>query len=375
MRININIPFPPTNDSLIYKGDMDTTAYKGFLYTHGMHRMDYSGNIIYYDFEPERILFDGGYVTFVNNRPAYHFYLADHQGNVRMVASAGGAVEETNHYYPFGALFGESAGGGRQHYKYNGKELDRLLALDWYDYGARWYDPVLARWHAIDPLCEKYYDISPYVYCNNNAVNAVDPDGRKIFIIGDRQKRISVLTQLQKLTNDKLGVRRNDGSVIIMSRGTRNMNKKLSSGTNLISDLISHERDMDIIPNEEDNIEHDIYRMDAFNGKGTDVLVYYILKYNPLLLTRNPQTGKIREEAAPSHIVLGHELIHGHRSMNGVAVNNDEKTNYKYKTENGDIVQTASPTEELEAVGIEGNYIYTENKLREEQDLNKRIKY
>lgn len=49
--------------------------------------------------------------------------------------------------------------------------------------------------------------------------------------------------------------------------------------------------------------------------------------------------------------------------------------NYKYKTEDGYIVQTASPTEELEAVGIEGDYIYTENKQREEQDLNKRIKY
>ena len=183
MRININIPFPPTNDSLIYKGDMDTTAYKGFLYTHGMHRMDYSGNIIYYDFEPERILFDGGYVTFVNNRPAYHFYLTDHQGNVRMVVSADGAVEETNHYYPFGALFGESAGGSKQRYKYNGKELERLLALDWCDYGARWYDPVLARWHAVDPLANEAPGTSPYVYCNNNAVNAVDPDGRMIVLV------------------------------------------------------------------------------------------------------------------------------------------------------------------------------------------------
>ena len=94
-----------------------------------------------------------------------------------MVASAGGAVEETNHYYPFGALFGESAGGGRQHYKYNGKELDRLLALDWYDYGARWYDPVLARWHTIDPLANEAPGISPYVYCNNNAINKIDPNG------------------------------------------------------------------------------------------------------------------------------------------------------------------------------------------------------
>ena len=97
---------------------------------------------------------------------------------MRIVASAGGAVEETSHYYPFGALFGESAGDGRQHYKYNGKELDRLLALDWYDYGARWYDPVLARWHAIDPLANESPDVSQYAYCGGDPVNRVDPDGK-----------------------------------------------------------------------------------------------------------------------------------------------------------------------------------------------------
>lgn len=31
---------------------------------------------------------------------------------------------------------------------------------------------------SIDPLCEKYYSISPYAYCFNNPVKFVDPDGR-----------------------------------------------------------------------------------------------------------------------------------------------------------------------------------------------------
>ena len=30
----------------------------------------------------------------------------------------------------------------------------------------------------MDPLCEKYYNVSPYAYCANNPVNAVDLDGR-----------------------------------------------------------------------------------------------------------------------------------------------------------------------------------------------------
>ena len=31
----------------------------------------------------------------------------------------------------------------------------------------------------LGPLSEKYYDVSPYVYCNDNPVNLVDPDGRE----------------------------------------------------------------------------------------------------------------------------------------------------------------------------------------------------
>ena len=34
-------------------------------------------------------------------------------------------------------------------------------------------------WHTVDPLAKKYYWISPYVYCTNNPVNAVDPDGKE----------------------------------------------------------------------------------------------------------------------------------------------------------------------------------------------------
>ena len=52
--------------------------------------------------------------------------------------------------------------------------------LDTYDYGARQYDPILGRWDRMDPLCEKYYDVSPYAYCGDNPVNAIDADGRKV---------------------------------------------------------------------------------------------------------------------------------------------------------------------------------------------------
>ena len=63
--------------------------------------------------------------------------------------------------------------------KYNGKEFDRTHGLDWYDYCARQYDPASGRFTSMDPLCEKYYNISPYSYCAGNPIRYVDPDGRE----------------------------------------------------------------------------------------------------------------------------------------------------------------------------------------------------
>ena len=145
--------------------------------------LTYCGNFIYHNSTLERVLFDGGYVTMDSGQPHYHFYIRDHLGNNRLVLSAAGQVEQVNDYYPFGALTYECTNGNKQPYKFNGKELQRSAGIDWYDYGARHYDPVLCRFTTMDPLCEKYYDTSPYAYCLNNPVNAVDPDGKSTWVI------------------------------------------------------------------------------------------------------------------------------------------------------------------------------------------------
>ena len=144
----------------------------------------------YYTYDENFVSFDGlniltdeGYVSIaINGTPTYHFYLRDHLGNIRVVFRQDGTVEQRNDYYPSGALMATSTGGSVQPYKYNGKELNRTAGLDHYDYGARWMDPKIgARFTTIDPMCEKYYHISPYAYCAGDPVNLMDPDGENIY--------------------------------------------------------------------------------------------------------------------------------------------------------------------------------------------------
>ena len=141
---------------------------------------EYAGNCVYVCDTLSMILIDGGYITFdyTTHQPIYHYYLKDYLGNNRITVSlADGRIEEVNHYYPFGGLMGDSRNATTQPYKYIGKELDRTHGLDWYDHGARHYDPVTGRWNVMDALAEKYYPWSPYVSCGNNSISNIDDNG------------------------------------------------------------------------------------------------------------------------------------------------------------------------------------------------------
>ena len=134
---------------------------------------DYCGNVIYENGVQKLLLTEEGYITLSDSK--YHYYLKDHQGNNRVVISQSGTVEETSHYYPFGGVFASTS--NVQPYKYNGKELDTKKGLNWYDYGARHYDAVLGRFITVDALYDKHFKVSPYVYCGNEPVGRIDPDG------------------------------------------------------------------------------------------------------------------------------------------------------------------------------------------------------
>ena len=118
---------------------------------------------------------------FENDVNRVHNFFYDHLGSIRSAVSTTGSGSERGDYYPDGTLISDLSWPGS--YKYNGKEFDNLYRLNWLDYGARQYMPDLAQFTSVDPLCEKYYHLSPYAYCANNPVNAIDPDGKLVIFV------------------------------------------------------------------------------------------------------------------------------------------------------------------------------------------------
>lgn len=175
----------------------------GVLATESTDRSEatfYCGNIIYKITDEiihlDKILIDNGYIKDGN----YYFYIRDHLGNNRVTTTSSGRVKAKDDYFPYGMPVRKTDWEENlQTYKFGNKEFEILMRLNLYDFHARLYDPVLARFTSIDPHAEKYYSTSPYVYCNNNPVNMIDPDGRDAIFIAFPDYKIS--TPVGRLSN------------------------------------------------------------------------------------------------------------------------------------------------------------------------------
>ncbi|WP_160710867.1 DUF6443 domain-containing protein [Chitinophaga solisilvae] len=108
--------------------------------------------------------------------------------NLQIVNNRGPLLEET-HFYPDGlTMAGISDRAWNKlpnRYGYQGKEAQQEefsdgSGLEMYDFGARFYDPQLGRWHSPDAV-EQY--ASPYMAMGNNPAMFVDPNGDDLITI------------------------------------------------------------------------------------------------------------------------------------------------------------------------------------------------
>ena len=109
-------------------------------------------------------------------------YATDHLGSVRAVVRSGQVIER-NDYYPYGGRHANSAltTDATNRWRFSGKEIHTTASVNLLDFGARMYDDRLCRWTTQDPMSEKYYGCSPYVYCAGEPVGYVDTDGKKLY--------------------------------------------------------------------------------------------------------------------------------------------------------------------------------------------------
>lgn len=150
--------------------------------------LEYHGSLVYKKqgggISLESAGFTGGRFISTTNGLETYFHLTDHLGSVRVVVGADGEVAERNDYYPFGLRWNDAEQRVTDNrYRYNGKEDQSFAGIPYSDYGARMYDPCLVVWHGVDKSLEKYYSISPYTFCVNNPINAVDWDGRDVIVL------------------------------------------------------------------------------------------------------------------------------------------------------------------------------------------------
>ena len=166
------------------------------------------GNLFYKMGSPSRLLFDDGFFELAERHGGLisqipYVFVRDHLGSVRLVCNGNtGEVVQSLEYLPSGVIF-RSRNFDRQPYRFTGKELLSAHGLDWYDSGARMQEFHIPRFTTMDPLCEKYYSISPYAYCNNNPVKYVDPDGESWRLTYDRIEGGVIFTGYEWVDEDK----------------------------------------------------------------------------------------------------------------------------------------------------------------------------
>ncbi len=134
------------------------------------------------------------------------FYHTDHLGSTSYITDAKANIAQFGAYLPYGELLvDEHSSTEEMPYKFNGKEFDQETGL--YYYGARYMNPVTSLWYGVAPLAEKYPSVSSLIYCFDNPIKYIDPDGRKTQyatleeIVTYGKKNSSTFFSLMKLAN------------------------------------------------------------------------------------------------------------------------------------------------------------------------------
>ena len=202
--------------------------------------------------------------------------------------------------------------------------------------------PDLSIWLSVDPMSDKYPGLSPYVYCGNNPVKLVDPNGEEIWIVGEDGNRYQYFNgKLYNSDGEMCTVR--EGSFEESVLNNLDVLRSTKKGGGIIRDLEISEKKVTI--------------SDAKNRSDKPGENGFILTGT---ITWNPDDGVVQTTKGnriDPIANLGHELVHAHDRY--VAKINDAVLNEQ---------KDHCPIGEWRAV-------YYENRMRKELGLPYRTGY
>ena len=200
---------------------------------------------------------------------------------------------------------------------FTGKERDSETGFSYF--GARYYDSdILTGWLSVDPMADKYPNISPYAYCAWNPVKVVDPDGKEIWIVIDKYNNERVKWTAGKLYNEDNTEYTGDNDFVKQT-------------ANALNELYSNDVSKNIISTFEGNSKYDI---EIYEGDITDYSVATggTAKYGMGLrkvqsIKFDPYLGlEEKKETLAPFIALFHEFAHAYNAVDDLkAVQSREK--------------------------------------------------
>ena len=145
----------------------------------------YRGSLVRTRSGGKRLYNERGFVdiltTAAGDSLARRFYVRDYLGNVRAVVDEAGTLLQATDYLAFGLPVTSLSTALVDNRLHEGNEFQNFRGLGWSDNTARRLDNILGRFTAIDPLAEKFPDISPYASRANSPFHFIDPDGKETY--------------------------------------------------------------------------------------------------------------------------------------------------------------------------------------------------
>ena len=212
----------------------------GKLYWYGMQseplrETDLLGHLI-----DEYIFFGGKRIARLDSSGNVVYYMTDHLGTSRIVASSAGAILDESDFYPFGGERIITSSSGNT-YKFTSKERDSESGLDYFE--ARHYASTLGRFMSVDPVTitpERKVDpqqLNRYAYVRNNPLELIDPTGEILQLSGDLAADTAALCGIVGSGNcDRISINEQNNTV---SFNTSGLDLSANEGASLVNELVT----------------------------------------------------------------------------------------------------------------------------------------